>query len=81
MPPSQVPVPEISKQFDFATKESRRLKQALEENNNFLEQKLQELAITQSKILHHPKYHLHQSLFVADQSHQDQNHEVLGKEL
>lgn len=44
MPSSQVPVPEISKQFDFATKENRRLKQALEENNNFLEQKLQELS-------------------------------------
>jgi hypothetical protein len=43
----QVPVSEISKQLDFATRENLRLKQAVEENNRFMEQKLQEFVVTQ----------------------------------
>lgn len=45
-----MPVAEISKQLDFATRENMRLKQAVEENNHFLEQKLQEFVLTQSML-------------------------------
>lgn len=44
-----VSVSEIVKKLDFATRENVRLKRAVEDNNNFMEQKLQELAISQSE--------------------------------
>ena len=47
---SQVHVSEITKQLDFATKENQRLKTAIEDNNLFLEQKLQEISEMQSMI-------------------------------
>ena len=40
----QVPVAEIIKKLDFATRENLRLRQAVEENNNFLEQRLKDLS-------------------------------------
>ena len=40
----QVQVSEITRQLDFATSENMRLKKAIEQNNTFFEQKLQEIA-------------------------------------
>ena len=40
----QIQVSEIAKKLDFATKENIRLRKAIEENNAFLEQKLQEIS-------------------------------------
>lgn len=47
---SQVQVSDIVKQLDFATRENGRLKAAIEDNNIFLEQKLQEISNMQSMI-------------------------------
>ncbi len=47
MPPGatgqQVAVTEIVKKLDFATKENLRLREAIEQNSSFMEQKLNEL--------------------------------------
>lgn len=48
----QVSVVDIVKKLDFATSENVKLKKAIEENNAFMEQKLQELSQAKSESQH-----------------------------
>ena len=48
-----VAVSDIVRKLEFATKENVRLKEAIEENNRFLEEKLQNFSQNQSEYVCH----------------------------